>query len=188
MVRPTLLIAVPRVFNKVYTGLNDKIQKEGGLAKRLFDMGLQATAQRRAAGGDAGVVNRLKLALVDRLVYSKVRAKVSAGGLKMALSSSAALSPDIADFFWDIGIPVCEAWGMTELSPAHTVKHHRQQQSRYSRTADSRLQRQNRKTARIRRRQGRGNHRLRPQRHGRVPQPARGHRRSAAAGRRPAHR
>jgi len=41
--------------------------------------------------------------------------------MKMALSSSAALNPKIAEFFYDIGIPVCEAWGMTELSPAHTV-------------------------------------------------------------------
>jgi len=41
--------------------------------------------------------------------------------MKMALSSSAALNPKIAEFFHDIGIPVYEAWGMTELSPAHTV-------------------------------------------------------------------
>jgi long-chain acyl-CoA synthetase len=120
LVRPTLLIAVPRVFNKVYTGLNDKVEKEGGLAKFLFDMGQKAAGEKRAAGGNASVMTRWKLALVDRLVYSKVRAKFG-GRMKMALSSSAALSPKIADFFWDIGIPVCEAWGMTELSPAHTV-------------------------------------------------------------------
>ncbi len=120
MVRPTLLIAVPRVFNKVYTGLKDKIQKEGGLAKFLFDMGLKAAADKRAAGGKASFLTGLKIALVDKLVYSKVREKFG-GRLKMALSSSAALSGQIAEFFWDIGIPVCEAWGMTELSPAHTV-------------------------------------------------------------------
>jgi long-chain acyl-CoA synthetase len=120
LVRPTLLIAVPRVFNKVYTGLNDKVEKEGGVAKFLFDMGQKAAAEKRAAVGNAGLLTRWKLALVDRLVYSKVRAKFG-GRMKMALSSSAALSPKIAEFFWDIGIPVCEAWGMTELSPAHTV-------------------------------------------------------------------
>ncbi|MCP4691423.1 MAG: long-chain fatty acid--CoA ligase [Desulfobacterales bacterium] len=120
LVRPTLLIAVPRVFNKVFTGLRDKLEKQGGLAKFLFDMGLNAAEERRAAGGDAGLINRLKLGLVDKLVYSKVREKFG-GRLKMALSSSAALNPKIAEFFADIGIPVCEAWGMTELSPAHTV-------------------------------------------------------------------
>jgi long-chain acyl-CoA synthetase len=118
LVRPTLLIAVPRVFNKVYSGLKDRMEKEGGLPKFLFDMGIACAAAKRA--GEGGLLNGLKLALVDKLVYSKVRAKFG-GRLKMALSSSAALSPDIADFFWDIGIPVCEAWGMTELSPAHTV-------------------------------------------------------------------
>ena len=120
LVRPTLLIAVPRVFNKVYTGLNDKVEKQGGLAKFFFNMGQKAAEEKRGAGGNAGLITRMKLALVDRLVYSKVRAKFG-GRMKMALSSSAALSPRIAEFFWDIGIPVCEAWGMTELSPAHTV-------------------------------------------------------------------
>ena len=120
LVRPTLLIAVPRIFNKVYTGLKDRMEKQGGLAKFLFDMGLGAAEEKRAAGGNAGWINRLKLAVVDKVVYSKVREKFG-GRMKMALSSSAALSPKIAEFFHDIGIPVCEAWGMTELSPAHTV-------------------------------------------------------------------
>ncbi|MBI9084419.1 MAG: long-chain fatty acid--CoA ligase [Desulfobacterales bacterium] len=120
LVRPTLLIAVPRIFNKVYTGLKDKMEKQGGLAKFLFDMGLAAAAEKRASGGNAGWLNNLKLAIVDKIVYSKVREKFG-GRMKMALSSSAALNPKIAEFFYDIGIPVCEAWGMTELSPAHTV-------------------------------------------------------------------
>ncbi len=120
LVRPTLLVAVPRIFNKVFTGLKDKLAKQGGLAKFLFDMGLAAAAEKRAAGGKAGFLTALKLGLVDKLVYSKVREKFG-GRMKMALSSSAALNPKIAEFFYDIGIPVCEAWGMTELSPAHTV-------------------------------------------------------------------
>jgi long-chain acyl-CoA synthetase len=120
LVRPTLLIAVPRIFNKVYTGLKDKMEKQGGVAKFLFDLGLNAAAEKRAAGGNAGSMNRLKLKVVDKIVYSKVREKFG-GRMKMALSASAALNPKIAEFFLDIGIPVCEAWGMTELSPAHTV-------------------------------------------------------------------
>ena len=118
MVKPTLLIAVPRVFNKVFTGLKDRMEKEGGLPKKLFDMGLTESEKKRA--GKGGLMNSLKLGLVDKLVYSKVREKFG-GRIKMCLSSSAALSPKIAEFFSDIGIPVYEAWGMTELSPAHTV-------------------------------------------------------------------
>ncbi len=118
LVKPTLLIAVPRVFNKVYTGLKDRMDKEGGLPKKLFDMGLKESENKRS--GKGGLMNSLKLGLVDKLVYSKVRDKFG-GRIKMCLSSSAALSPKIAEFFSDIGIPVYEAWGMTELSPAHTV-------------------------------------------------------------------
>lgn len=118
LVKPTLLIAVPRVFNKVYTGLKDRMEKEGGLPKKLFDMGLKESEKKRT--GKGGLMNSAKLALVDKLVYSKVREKFG-GRIKMCLSSSAALSPKIAEFFSDIGIPVYEAWGMTELSPAHTV-------------------------------------------------------------------
>lgn len=118
LVKPTLLVAVPRVFNKVYTGLKDRMEKEGGLPKKLFDMGLTESEKKRA--GKGGLMNSLKLGLVDKLVYSKVRDKFG-GRIKMCLSSSAALSPKIAEFFSDIGIPVYEAWGMTELSPAHTV-------------------------------------------------------------------
>ena len=120
LVRPTLLVAVPRIFNKVFTGLNDKMEKQGGLAKFLFDMGLKAAGEKRAGGGKAGFLNNLKLAVADRVIFSKVREKFG-GRMKMALSSSAALNPRIAEFFYDIGIPTCEAWGMTELSPAHTV-------------------------------------------------------------------
>jgi long-chain acyl-CoA synthetase len=118
LVKPTMLVAVPRVFNKVYAGLQQKMEETGGLAKRLFDMGVAAAARRRQ--GDDGLVTRLQLAIADRVVFAKVRAKFG-GELKLAISSSAALNIKIAEFFADIGIPVYEAWGMTELSPAHTV-------------------------------------------------------------------
>ncbi len=120
LVKPTMLVAVPRVFNKVYTGLNDKMEKQGGLAKFLFHMGLEAAAEKRRTNDNAGFMSRMKLAVADKIVYSKVREKFG-GRMKMALSSSAALNPEIAEFFHDIGIPVYEAWGMTELSPAHTA-------------------------------------------------------------------
>ncbi|MFH2006132.1 MAG: long-chain fatty acid--CoA ligase [bacterium] len=120
LVQPTLLVAVPRVFNKVYSGLNSKMEQTGGLAKRLFDMGVAAGQERRRAGGNAGLGNRIKLGIADKIVFSKVRAKFG-GRLRQAISSSAALNMKIAEFFADIGIPVYEAWGMTELSPAHTI-------------------------------------------------------------------
>jgi len=120
LVRPTILVAVPRVFSKVYTGLKNKMDKQGGLPKFLFNMGLAAAAEKRKMNGSSGFLNAFKLKLVDKLVYSKVREKFG-NRMKMSLSSSAALNPKIGDFFEDIGIPVYEAWGMTELSPGHTA-------------------------------------------------------------------
>ena len=118
LVKPTMLVAVPRIFNKVYDGLNKKMNETGGLAKTLFEMGLHAAARKRE--GKAGLSDAIKLGIADKIVFSKIRQKFG-GRLDLAVSSSAALSPKIAEFFFDIGIPVYEAWGMTELSPAHTL-------------------------------------------------------------------
>lgn len=119
LVKPTLLVAVPRVFNRVYDGLHTRMNEEGGLAKMLFFMGKNAGQKKRelARCGKSSFATNLKFLIADKLVFAKVRARFG-GNLKMSLSSSAALSPDIAEFFFDIGIPIYEAWGMTEISPA----------------------------------------------------------------------
>ncbi|MBC2712415.1 MAG: AMP-binding protein [Desulfosarcina sp.] len=122
LVKPTFLIAVPRIFNRVYDGLNTKMNEQGGLAKKLFDMGVNAGIERRRLKkeGRTSLVNNLKLKIADAIVFKKIREKFG-GRLMYSLSSSAALSPHISEFFEDVGIPVYEAWGMTELSPAGTI-------------------------------------------------------------------
>ena len=122
LVKPTFLVSVPRVFNRVYDGLNAKMNEQGGLAKKLFDMGVNAGIERRRLQkeGRSSALNGIKLKIADALVFKKIREKFG-GRLQYSLSSSAALSPHIAEFFEDVGIPVYEAWGMTELSPAGTV-------------------------------------------------------------------
>ncbi len=122
LVQPTFLLAVPRIFNRVYDGLNAKMNEQGGLAKKLFDMGVDAGKMRRKLrqAGQTSALNDLKFKIADALVFKKIRAKFG-GRLMYSLSSSAALSPHIAEFFEDVGIPVYEAWGMTELSPAGTL-------------------------------------------------------------------
>jgi len=122
LVKPTFLIAVPRVFNRVYDGLHAKMNEQGGLAKKLFDMGVNAGIVRRQLKkeGRTSLANTIKLKIADALVFKKIREKFG-GRLMYSLSSSAALSPNIAEFFEDVGIPVYEAWGMTELSPAGAI-------------------------------------------------------------------
>jgi long-chain acyl-CoA synthetase len=119
LVKPTLLVAVPRIFNRVYDGLHARMNDEGGLAKTLFFMGKNSGQKKRdlAREGKSSFLANLKFAIADKIVFSKVRARFG-GNLQMTLSSSAALSPNIAEFFFDIGLPIYEAWGMTEISPA----------------------------------------------------------------------
>ncbi|MBW1880785.1 MAG: long-chain fatty acid--CoA ligase, partial [Deltaproteobacteria bacterium] len=118
LVHPTILFAVPRIFNKVHGGIHKKMDDTGGFAKWLFYRTRSASQAKR--DGRAGLLDQLFLAVGERVVYSKIRDKLG-GRLRMSVSSSAALNPNIGDFFDDIGINIYEAWGMTELSPGHTA-------------------------------------------------------------------
>ena len=117
-VQPTLILSVPRVFNRIY----DRIQKQlagAGYAKRaLFNAALANAARRkklRNEGKVGGFVD-FKHRLFDRLVFSKIRARFG-GRLRYAISGGAALSRQVADFIDSIGIPVFEGYGLTEASP-----------------------------------------------------------------------
>ena len=121
-VAPTFLIAVPRVFNKIYDGLWTKMKDTGGLALKLFTMGLESAAQLRALSekGQSALMPKLKHKLADRIVYSKIRQRFG-GQLKAALTASAMMNVEVARFFTDIGLPVFDAYGLTETSPAVTM-------------------------------------------------------------------
>ncbi|MFA5180656.1 MAG: long-chain fatty acid--CoA ligase [Syntrophales bacterium] len=121
-VKPNWLIAVPRVFNRIYDGLQKKMEDTGGLAKTLFDMGVAAAKKKRelAAEGKSCLLTNLKFKIADKVVFSKVREKMG-GRLLGAMSGSAAMNPDIAQFFFDIGIPIYDCYGMTETSPASAM-------------------------------------------------------------------
>jgi long-chain acyl-CoA synthetase len=119
LVRPTWLIAVPRVFNRIYSGLWEKMNEQGGLARKLFVMGVEAGKRRRelTASGRSDFVNELKFKLADKIVFAKIRQKMG-GRLMGAMSGSAAMNVEIAHFFFDVGIPIYDCYGMTETSPA----------------------------------------------------------------------
>jgi long-chain acyl-CoA synthetase len=114
LVRPTHLMCVPRVFNKIYDGIHTKMNDEGGVKKMLFNM---ACAEARKCRGKSP---SLKLKLLDKVVFSKIRERVG-GKLQGALTASAVMNPEIARFFHDIGIPTFDCYGLTETSPAITM-------------------------------------------------------------------
>lgn len=121
-VKPTWLVAVPRVFNRIYDGLWTKMNKEGGLAKTLFVMGVEAAKRKRelAAEGKSCFMTNLKFKFADKIVFKKIRERLG-GRLMGAMSGSAAMNPEIAQFFFDIGIPIYDCYGLTETAPAATM-------------------------------------------------------------------
>lgn len=114
-VRPTYLITVPRVFNRIYDVVWSTVREKGGLTLKLFQAAVNAAREKRETG-HAG----LKFMLLDRLVLQKVRDRFG-GRLGGALSGSAKMNIEIAQFFFDIGVPVYDCYGLTETSPACTM-------------------------------------------------------------------
>lgn len=117
-VKPTFMIAVPTVFNRIYAGLWDKMNQEGGLAKTLFVMGIDAAKKRRelAQQGKTDFMANLKYKLADKIVFSKIRARLG-GRMLGSMTGSAAMNPEIGKFFFDIGVPIYDCYGLTETSP-----------------------------------------------------------------------
>ena len=119
LVKPTWLVAVPTVFNRIYDGLWTRMNKEGGVAKALFVMGVEAAKKKRelAVKGRTDFMTNLKFIIADKIVFQKIRDRLG-GRLMGAMSGSAAMNPTIAQFFFDIGIPIYDCYGLTETSPA----------------------------------------------------------------------
>ncbi|WP_086667146.1 AMP-dependent synthetase/ligase [Lentzea kentuckyensis] len=118
--RPTFVVAVPRVFEKVYNGAKQKAHA-GGKGK-IFDAA-EATAVEYSSAldnGGPGLVLRLKHAVFDKLVFAKLRGALG-GRAIAAVSGGAPLGDRLSHFFRGAGIPVYEGYGLTETSAAACV-------------------------------------------------------------------
>jgi long-chain acyl-CoA synthetase len=121
-VKPTFLVAVPRIFNKVYDTIVTKVNEAGGAKKKLFDAGVAAGKERRrlAELGKSSFMVDLKFKVIDKIVFQKIR-DLFGGRLKASLTGSAAMNPEISKFFHDIGIPLYDAYGLSETTPGITM-------------------------------------------------------------------
>ena len=113
-VRPTILIAVPRIFNKLHGKVTTQIAHEPRLIRAVFRRGLAASARRRR-GERLGLGARIVL-LIAGLMFAKVRRQLG-GRLRYAISGSATLSREVAELIDALGIDVYEGYGLTETSP-----------------------------------------------------------------------
>ncbi len=121
-VRPDIMCSVPRLYEKMYARINEKVARDSGLRQALFRWALAAGRQgfaARVARRAPGLLLRLKLALADRLVFSKIKARTG-GRLKLFISGGAPLAREIAEFFGAAGMLICEGYGLTETSPVIT--------------------------------------------------------------------
>ncbi|HDP24559.1 MAG TPA: long-chain fatty acid--CoA ligase [Deltaproteobacteria bacterium] len=121
-IRPTFLIAVPRIFNKVYDTIVTRVNDAGGAKKKLFDAGVAAAKERRALAeqGKSSFLVDLKFKIIDKIVFQKIR-DLFGGRLRGSMTGSAAMNPEISKFFHDIGIPLYDAYGLTETTPGITM-------------------------------------------------------------------
>jgi long-chain acyl-CoA synthetase len=123
LVRPTLMCAAPRVFEKVYNAAVGSAQAAGGAKNKIFlwavrvgrrAVDLELAGQRVPAG------LALQRRIADKLVFAKLRARLG-GRIRVLVSGAAPLSPEIAEFFAAAGLPIYEGYGLTETSAGNFV-------------------------------------------------------------------
>jgi long-chain acyl-CoA synthetase len=121
-IRPTVLISVPRIYERVYGRIQDGLAKKSPLARMLFQLAVQVGWRRfEHTQGRAGWHPELLLwPLLDKLVAGNVTQKLG-GRLRLAISGGAALSPEIARVFIGLGVLIYQGYGLTETSPVVCV-------------------------------------------------------------------
>jgi long-chain acyl-CoA synthetase len=121
MFEPTFVSAVPRIFEKVFTGAQQKAHSEG--KGKIFDKAADVAiewSRAQAGGGKPSLGVRVQHAIFDKLVYGKLRA-VFGGKLRVANSGGGPLGERLCHFFNGIGVEIYEGYGLTETSPVLTA-------------------------------------------------------------------
>lgn len=118
-VRPTLLFAVPRIWNRVYQSVGHSLADKPRVIRSLVERALVAKRKQRR-GEPLTISDRSAASIANALVFSKIRQKFG-GRLRIAVSAAAALAPEVAELIDALGIIVLEAYGLTETSGAATI-------------------------------------------------------------------
>jgi long-chain acyl-CoA synthetase len=123
IVRPTIMAAAPRIFEKVYNKIIEGAKQGSPLKQRIFQwavaVGKQGSAVRQQ-GKQPGGLLALRMRIAERLVFSKIKATFG-GRVRYFISGSAPLSREIAEFFHACGVLILEGYGLTETSAAAFV-------------------------------------------------------------------
>jgi long-chain acyl-CoA synthetase len=112
-VHPTIVVSVPRLFEKIYNLIHKSVKEGSAIQQQIFSWALNVG--KRYWKGDRGLIS-LQKNLADRLVFNKLKERTG-GNIRFFVSGGAALPPDIGTFFMAAGLNILEGYGLTETSP-----------------------------------------------------------------------
>ncbi|MEO3884644.1 long-chain fatty acid--CoA ligase [Nonomuraea sp. B5E05] len=118
VLRPTVMAAAPRIFEKIHNTVVANVRREGGAKLPIFTWAKRTgirVARARQRGVSVPITTRIEYALADRLVFAKLRERFG-GRIRFFISGAAPLSQDIAEFFDAAGLTILEGYGLTESS------------------------------------------------------------------------
>ena len=126
-VQPTILLSVPRVYEKMHSRVMDRVREAPGFRRALFNWAV-GVGTRFSHEANPGPILKAEHRLAENLVLEPLRHRLVGAGLRFFISGGAALAREIEEFFWAIGVPILNGWGMTETSSgacSNTLTEHR---------------------------------------------------------------
>jgi long-chain acyl-CoA synthetase len=126
-VEPTVLLSVPRVYEKMHSRVMDRVRESPSVRRALFEWAI-GVGTRFSHDAHPGALLKAQQSVAERLVLGPLRKRLVGGRLRFFISGGAALAKEIEEFFWAIGVPILNGWGMTETSSgacSNTLTEHR---------------------------------------------------------------
>ncbi len=128
-VKPTAILTVPRLLERIEERVRKSATSKGGLSLKIFNWALKLGEKRRhnkEAGKPNGILLSLQLPLAEKLVFSKIKERLG-GRMSLMISGGGALPQHVGEFFGNLGVLVCEGYGLTETSPLVSVNEYDRQ-------------------------------------------------------------
>jgi long-chain acyl-CoA synthetase len=117
-IRPTLLISVPRIYERIYGAIKNKLEEGSPLKRKLFHLAVETGWARfeHEQGRGSWKLSFMFWPILQKLVAQKILDRLG-GRLRVAISGGAALAPEISRVFVGLGLPIVQGYGLTETSP-----------------------------------------------------------------------